>query len=73
MPQVVIRHDKTGEEYEIDSADFRRGKHYRKNDPEGETFEAAGFAIVSLPEGQPYEPPASRAPAAERAPVEPKG
>lgn len=61
MPQVVIRHDKTGEEYEIDSADFRRGKHYRKNDPDGETYEEAGFEIVGMPEGQPYTGPMSRA------------
>jgi hypothetical protein len=61
MPEVIIRHPRSGAEYGIDSADFRRGKHYL--DPAtGElvTFADAGFRIVSLPNGEPYHPPAER-------------
>jgi hypothetical protein len=66
VPQVIIRNDKTGAEYEIDSANFRRGKHYQQPDGEMVSFEEAGFRIVSLPNGEPYDgplndPPASRA------------
>jgi hypothetical protein len=62
MPEVIIRNDKTGAEYGIQSGDFRRGKHYR-NDKTGEmqTFEDAGFKIVSHMDGSPYEAPAERA------------
>jgi len=63
MPEVIIRH-KDGHEYGINSADFRRGKHYR--DPKtGEmvTFEDAGFEIVSLADGSEYTPPTPRQPA----------
>lgn len=46
MPQVIIRHPKTGAEYGIQLADFRRRE--------------AGFRIVSLADGSPYEQPALR-------------
>lgn len=65
--QVVIRHPRTGAEYEIDSADFRRGKHYQKPDGEHVTFEEAGFRIVSLADGQPYTGPLNEPPAARPA------
>lgn len=61
MPEIIIRHPKTEAEYGIQSGDFRRGKHYR--DPktgELQTFEAAGFEIVSYMDGSPYEAPAPR-------------
>lgn len=64
MPEVIITHPKTGESYGIQSADFRRGKHYR--DPKSgdmQTYEEAGFRIVSLAEGQPYEGPLNDPPA----------
>lgn len=66
MPRVIIRHPKDGREYGIDSADFKRRK-LTENPETGEpmTLEAAGFEIVSMADGSPYEPPASRG---ERAP-----
>ena len=69
MPAVVIRHPRTGEEYGIDSADFRRGKHYQQANGERLTYADAGFRIVSLADGQPYagplnDPPAERTPGA---------
>lgn len=66
MPQVIIRHPKTEAEYEIDSADFRRGKHYQEAPgAERVTYADAGFRIVSLADGSRYmgplnEPPAER-------------
>lgn len=60
MPQVIIRHPKSGHEYEINSADFRRGKHFKQPDGEMQTYEAAGFEIVSLADGSEYQPPAPR-------------
>lgn len=69
MPEVIIRHPRTGEEYGIDSADFRRGKHYHRvvdgQVQPGQSYADAGFRIVSLADGQPYtgplnEPPAER-------------
>jgi hypothetical protein len=55
--QVIISNEKTGEQYEIDSADFRRGKHYQQPDGEMVSFEEAGFKVVSLPNGEPYTGP----------------
>jgi hypothetical protein len=66
--QVIIRNSRTGEEYEIASFDFRRGKHYR--DPKSgdmQTYAEAGFKIVSLPNGQPYEGPLNEPPAERKA------
>lgn len=59
MPQVIIRH-KDGREYEIASAEFKRGKHVAMPDGGRATYEEAGFRIVSQADGQPYEPPAER-------------
>jgi len=66
MPEVVIENKRTGEEYGIDSAKFRHGKHYRNpKTGEMETYADAGFRIKSLADGQPYtgplnDPPAER-------------
>jgi hypothetical protein len=57
MPEVIIRHPKTGQEYGIDSADFRRGKHFQKLDGTRVTYEEAGFRIVSQADGSPYTGP----------------
>jgi hypothetical protein len=66
--EVVIRNDKTGEEYEIDSVNFRRGKHYLdQKSGEMVSFEEAGFRIVSLPNGEPYDGPLNDPPKAEKA------
>lgn len=65
MPEIIIRNPKTGAEYGIQSADFKRGKHYQNDKGEFVTFEAGGFEIVSQADGQPYEPPQ---PPGERAP-----
>lgn len=68
MPQVIIRHPKTEAEYEIDSADFRRGKHYLSQaDGSLTTYEEAGFRIVSLADGQPYTGPLNEPPAERKA------
>ncbi len=66
--EVIIRNDKTGEEYGIDTSDFRRGKHYQ--DPKtGDvmTYAEAGFHVVSLPNGEPYTGPLNDPPKAEKA------
>ena len=60
MAQVVIRNSKTGEEYEIAYADFRRGHHYAKPDGERVSFEAAGFRVVSYADGSEYSAPVER-------------
>lgn len=64
MPEVIIENKRTGESYAIQSGDFRRGKHH-KNPKTGEmeTFADAGFRIVSLGDGQPYEGPLNDPPA----------
>lgn len=67
MPEVIIRHPRTGEEYGIDSADFRRGKHYRRPGQPDRTFADAGFRIVSLADGQPYTGPLNDPPAERKA------
>lgn len=61
MPEVIIRHPRTGAEYGIQSGDFKRGKHFLNDKGEYVTFEDAGFRIVSLADGSPYEAPAERA------------
>jgi hypothetical protein len=67
VPQVIISNEKTGQQYEIDSADFRRGKHYQQPDGEMVSFEEAGFKVVSLPNGEPYTGPLNDPPKAEKA------
>lgn len=57
MPQILIRHPKSGHEFEIDSADFRRGKHYRQPGADAQTYEEAGFKIVGLADGGEYTGP----------------
>lgn len=59
MPEVIIRHPKTGREYGIQSADFKRRKAFAEPDGSLKTYEEAGFRIVSLADGQPYEQPKS--------------
>ena len=60
MAEVIIEHPRTGESYAIQTADFRRGKHYRNNKGEMETYADAGFRIVSNGDGTEYHPPAER-------------
>lgn len=62
MPEVIIRHPRTQEEYGIDSAKFRHGKHYRRPGKEDQTYADAGFRIVSLADGQPYTGPLNDSP-----------
>lgn len=64
--EVIVRHPRSGQEYGIQAADFRRGKHYRQVDGTMVSYADAGFRIVSLGDGQPYEGPLNDAPA-ERA------
>lgn len=72
--QVLIRHPRTDEEYEIASGDFRRGKHYlARPDGEAQTYADAGFRIVSLADGSPYEGPLNEPPAERHAPPSPRG
>lgn len=70
MPEVIIRHPRSGEEYGIDSADFRRGHHYQKSDGSRVSYADAGFRIVSLADGQPYTGPLNE-PTAERSEAKP--
>lgn len=63
MPQVIIRHPKTGAEYGIQLADFRRRKTFAEDDGTVKTYADAGFRIISLADGSPYtapEPEAAR-------------
>ena len=71
--EVIIRHPRTQEEYAIQTADFRRGKHYR-NPKSGdmETYADAGFRIVSNGDGTEYHPPAERHAEPEPAAEKPK-
>lgn len=66
MPQVIIRNPKTDESYEISTANFRHGKHYRRPGQPDQTFADAGFRIVSLADGQPYTGPLNDAPASRQ-------
>lgn len=59
--KVLIRHPKTGHEYQIESGDFRRRKLHRAADGSLQTYEAAGFRIVSYADGSAYQPPAPKA------------
>jgi hypothetical protein len=65
MPQVIIRRGDDGMELGIDSADFRRGKHFQQLDGTHVTYADAGFRNVSLANGQPYTGPLNE-PSAER-------
>lgn len=61
--QVIIRHPKTDQEYQIAVSDFRHGKHYL--DPKtGErmTYADAGFKIISQADGRHYDEPKSEKP-----------
>lgn len=62
MPErrVIIRHPKSGREYAILPADFRRRKAFAEDDGSVKTYEEAGFRIVSYEDGAPYQPPAER-------------
>jgi len=60
VAEVIIRHPKTGQEYGIQLADFRRRKAFAEDDGTVKTYEEAGFRIVSYADGSPYEPPAER-------------
>jgi hypothetical protein len=65
MPEpkrVVIRHPKTGREYAILPADFRRRKAFAEGDGTVKTYEEAGFRIISYEDGQPYHAPEPPAP-----------
>lgn len=66
MPEVIIRHPRSGQEYGIQSGDFRSGKHFLNDQGERQTYADAGFRIVSLADGSPYEGPLNTPPA-ERA------
>lgn len=62
MAKVLIRHPKSGEEYQVELADFRKRKLYQKApDADLQTYEAAGFEVVSYADGAVYEPPAPKA------------
>jgi hypothetical protein len=58
MAHVIVRHPKTGMEYGIERADFKRRKLYF--DPvkqELMTYEAAGFEIVTNIDGTELDEP----------------
>lgn len=58
--KVLIRHPKTGAEYQIESGDFRRRKLFAEPDGNVKTYEEAGFRIVSYADGSPYQQPAPK-------------
>jgi hypothetical protein len=58
MPDVIIRHPRSGLEYGIDSADFRRGKHFwDAKAGDFVSYADAGFRVVSLGNGEAYHGP----------------
>lgn len=57
--RVLIRHPRTGHEYAVLPADFRRRKLARDNDGKPITYADAGYRIVSYVDGSPYQPPKS--------------
>ena len=59
--KVLIRHPKTGHEYQIEAASFRRRKAFAEPDGSLKTYADAGFRIVSYADGSPYQPPAPKA------------
>lgn len=68
MPEVIIRHPRTGHEYGIDSSSFRHGRHFpNPKTGELESYADAGFRIVSLADGQPYTGPLNDPPAERKA------
>lgn len=69
MAEVIIRHPRSGEEYGIDSADFRSGKHYQQPDGERVSYVDAGFRVVSNIDGTEYRGPLTESRAARSAPA----
>lgn len=61
MAKVLIRHPRTGAEYQIEAGDFRRRKLHQDADGSMQTYEAAGFRVVSYADGSPYQQPAPKA------------
>ena len=57
MPKVIIRNPRTDHEVGIDSADFKRRKLAQDKDGNPVTYEEAGYRIISLADGSPYEQP----------------
>jgi hypothetical protein len=50
MSAVIIRHPRTGMEFEIEREDFRKAK-----DDSGKTYEQAGYKLVAFATGEPIE------------------
>lgn len=61
MPKILIRHPRTEAEYQIESGDFRRRKLHMAADGTLQTYEEAGFRVVSYADGSPYQAPAPKA------------
>lgn len=59
MASVIIRHPKTGHEVGVELRDFRTRKLAQDKDGEPQTYEEAGYRIVSMMDGSPYEQPKS--------------
>jgi len=57
MPLVIIRHPKTGQEFGIESGDFKRRKLAQDKDGNQISYEEAGYRIVSHMDGSPFEQP----------------
>lgn len=54
--RVLIRNDKTGEEYAVTPSAYS-GYNIGDDVTGRRTYEEAGFSIVSWEDGEPYEPP----------------
>lgn len=59
MASVIIRHPRTQHEVGIELRDFRTRKLIKDKDGNNTTYEAAGYRIVSLADGSPYQQPKS--------------
>lgn len=54
--KVLIRHERLGLEYQIEAGDFRTRKLYRQPTGQLVTYADAGFRIISMADGQPFQP-----------------
>jgi len=59
MPEVIIRHPKTGHEVGIELRDFKHRKLVKDKDGNDVSYEDAGYRVISYGDGSHYEPPKS--------------
>jgi hypothetical protein len=65
VPKVIVRHPKTDHEVGIELSDFHHRKLAHDKDGQPASYEEAGYRIVSLMDGSPYQQPKAHTPKAE--------